>query len=48
MKNSQKDQGKYAEFSTHDYLGELLFENVLPGQEDPQLGSHWRWRLRVV
>ena len=42
MQNSLKDQGKYAEFSAHDYLGELIFGNAVPEQEDPKLGSHFR------
>ena len=40
MQNSKKDQGKYTEYSTHDYLDDLLFENVLPEKEEPQPGSH--------
>jgi len=42
MQNSQKDQGKYAEFSTQNYLGDLIFGNAVSGQVVPYLSSHFR------
>lgn len=35
MQNSQKDQGKYAEFGTQNYLGDLISGNAVAGQEVP-------------
>jgi len=41
MQNSQKDQGKYAEFSTQNYLGDFIFGNAVDEQEVPSLCSHF-------
>ena len=41
MQNSQKDQGKYAEFSTQNYLGELIYGIVLLEQKVPKLNAHF-------
>jgi len=35
MQNSQKDQVKYAEFSTQNYLGDLIFGNAVEEKEVP-------------
>ena len=35
MQNSQKDQGKYAEFSTQNYLSDLILGNAVEEQEVP-------------
>lgn len=40
MQNSKKDQGKYQEIVTHDYLRDLIFGIVLPGREEPELDSY--------
>ena len=42
MQNSQKDQGKYTEFITQDYLGDFIFGIVLIEQEESKLDAHFR------